>query len=64
MAGLISFMVKVWQNMFETYKLYHTIRTYLKSNLSAYGGVAKRFKILIRHRTLADSAFSPIRALS
>jgi hypothetical protein len=39
------------------------IRTYFKNNLSAHGSVAKRFKMLVRHRSLADSAFSPFRAL-
>jgi hypothetical protein len=37
-------------------------RSYLKKNLSAHGCVEKRFKMPIRHRSLADSAFSPFRA--
>jgi len=37
-------------------------RTYLKNNLSAHGSVAKCFKMLIRQRSLADSAFPPVRA--
>jgi len=38
------------------------IRTYLKNNLNAHGGIMKRFKMLIRYRSLADPAFSPLHA--
>jgi hypothetical protein len=41
--------------------LTHDSITYLKNNLSAHGGVAKRFKMLTYYRVC--SAFSPFRAL-
>jgi hypothetical protein len=42
--------------------LRHNTRTHVKNDLSAHGGVAKRFKMLTYYRVC--SAFSPFRALS
>jgi hypothetical protein len=39
------------------------IRTYLKNNLSAHGGVVKRFKMYCSSRFQRPSAFSPFHAL-
>ena len=38
------------------------VRTYLKNNLSAHGGVVERFKMYCPSRFQRDSAFSPFHA--